>query len=72
MAHTDAVPEGGIPMGTVNIQDLTGALIRVEAQDPDNDAYFLMITADGIVHRLNTRKIRAALHHASVDHPDEP
>jgi hypothetical protein len=75
MAHTDAVPEGGIPLGTVSIQDMTGALIRVEAPDPESDApeaHYLMITADGFVHRLNTRKIRAALHHAGNTDPADP
>ena len=75
MAHTDAVPEGGNPLGTVSIQGVTGALVRVEAPDPDSDTpevHFLMIAANGFVHRLNTRKIRAALHQAGMTEPSDP
>ena len=75
MAHTDAVPEGGIPLGTVSILDMTGALIRVEAPDPESEApevHYLMITAKGDVHRLNTRKIHAALHQGGNTDPADP
>ena len=66
--HTDAVPCGGIALGTVTLGDVTGALVRL---DPvaDADSAFLMITADGLIHHLNPRKVRAALQQAQ--HPTQ-
>lgn len=56
--YTDAIPQGGIAVGTVTQNKVTGALVLIEAQQD-----YLLI-APNLVHKLNTRKVRAAIHQA--------
>ncbi len=63
--YTDALPQGSIALGTVTRDNITGALVFIEATQD-----YLLIAAN-LVHKLNARKIRAAIHQAQST-PAEP
>lgn len=52
--YTDAIPSNGVAIGTVTIRDQSGALVYLE------QIGYIMITTHS-VHRLNDRKISAAI-----------
>ena len=53
--YTDAIPSNGVAIGTVTIRDQSGALVYME-----QIGGYIMITTNR-VHRLNDRKISAAI-----------
>ena len=57
-AYTDALPQGSIALGIVTVDDLTGALVQIEATGE-----YVIIRPDRI-HKLNRRKVQAAIHQA--------
>ena len=63
--YTDALPQGSIALGTVTQKKVTGALVFIEATQE-----YLLI-APNLVHKLNARKVRAAIHQAQTT-PAEP
>ena len=63
--YTDALPQGSIALGTVTTDNVTGALVFIEATQE-----YLLI-APNLLHKLNTRKVRAAIYQAQTT-PAEP
>ncbi len=63
--YTDALPQGSIALGTVTRGKATGALVFIEATQE-----YLLI-APNLVHKLNARKMRAAIQQAQTT-PAEP
>lgn len=59
------MPQGSIAPGTVTQDKATGALVFIEATQE-----YLLI-APHLVHKLNTCKVRAAIHQAQTP-PDTP
>lgn len=66
--YTDAIPQGSIPLGIATISEFTGALIFNEAKQE-----YWLITPDYQhkgrtfnFHKLNARKVRAAIHQAQT------
>lgn len=56
--YTDALPQGSIALGTVTRGKVTGALVFIETTQE-----YLLI-APNLIHKLNARKMRAAIHQA--------
>jgi hypothetical protein len=56
--HTDAIPKGSFPLGTITLSGVEGALIQVGEGEA---ATYVMINSDGLFHRLSTRKVRMSL-----------
>lgn len=56
--HTDAVPKGGFPLGTVTLSGVEGALIQIGEGEA---AAYVMVNADGLFHKLSARKINIVL-----------
>ena len=58
--YTDAIPQGSIALGTVTQNKVTGALVFIEATQN-----YLLI-APNLIHKLNARKVKAAIHQATL------
>ena len=58
--YTDAIPQGSIALGTVTRGQVTGALVFIEATQE-----YLLI-APNLIRTLNARKIKAAIHQATL------
>jgi hypothetical protein len=56
--YTDAIPDGGFPLGTITLSGVEGALIQIGEGEA---AAYVMINTDGLFHKLSNRKIKVAL-----------